>query len=416
MAVFGVGLAVRTACLPIRGTYDMDTYRDWAGRVQEIGLARAYTGIYFPLQWQILAWSVELGHAIGVSAYVGLRLVTLGFDIGTFLVLIGLLRRLGLDERYGWIYWISPYFVMIAWLGYVDAQIGFFVLLTLYVVARWPTRLIAAGLPLGLAFLMKPQVESVVAMVALYALILTAIERTPRGAGAVALKLLVLPAALFGAVSLYFYRSGYSLTHLANTYSPITLAKAMNSLTANMLNIWYPVADLELKPHQPIYTVTGPHVFHTIGTLLTILLMVGAAVVVARTSRLAPYSLVLVLALATMIQPMTITRAHENHFFLGGLLGSVVVAAIGRWRVTIAFLTLLTLQAAHLFLHYGFGANGVKLGAVTTVARAYNTHVYLQALLAVAAVGVFGYLIYEIVAPILTRARISSIRGDTAVS
>ena len=196
----------------------MDSYRAWAARVNDFGLARGYSGGYFPAEWQIITWSINAASDVGLSAYAGLRVPTLLCDVGAFFVLAALLRRLGLDARYAWIYWVSPFFVMIAWLGDVDAQTGFFLLLALYIVVRWPTQTLAAGVPLGVAFFMKPQVETVILAIAAYVVGVAVAERTWRRSALHALKLLIMPTVFLAPASLYFYRSGFELTYLARSF------------------------------------------------------------------------------------------------------------------------------------------------------------------------------------------------------
>jgi hypothetical protein len=62
-------------------------------------------------------------------------------------------------------------------------------------------------------------------------------------------------------------------------------------------------------------------------------------------------------ALAVIVQPLTITRAHENHFFLGATLGIVLIAVLGDRRLTAVFNGLLLVQAVHLVALYGLGVN-----------------------------------------------------------
>ena len=85
----------------------------------------------------------------------------------------------------------------------------------------------------------------------------------------------------------------------------------MNSLTANMLNIWYPVANAptrrasaDLRRHRPRCPARGRYDIDSAP-------VARCTAFVLRTKAGLPYGLILLLALATMIQPMTITRAHE---------------------------------------------------------------------------------------------------------
>src|SRR5262245_28014231 len=76
-----VGLAIRVADLPYEGTHDMDTYSAWGTDVASRGLAAAYGGTYFPLEWQIFGWAAAAAPRLGVSLIFLLKLVNLAFDV-----------------------------------------------------------------------------------------------------------------------------------------------------------------------------------------------------------------------------------------------------------------------------------------------------------------------------------------------
>ena len=44
-------------------------------------------------------------------------------------MLVLLLRRWGASVWWALLYWLHPYFLSLFWLGYIDAPVGFFVLL-----------------------------------------------------------------------------------------------------------------------------------------------------------------------------------------------------------------------------------------------------------------------------------------------
>ena len=336
----------------------MNSYISWGKAVREGGLVHGFSGIYFPFQYQIFAGSLAFADAVGLGPVAGIKLVTLAFDVGSFVLVAALLARWGLDRRYVWIYWLSPYFLILNWLGYIDAQMGFFVLLSLYLADRASTvrGYLLAGVPLGLAFQMKPQAETVTLMIVVYVAAEMLTRRSWRP-DATRVAALVAPAiAIFVGYSLYFWSQGAWLLELAKQYSPMYLALQMESLTANMLNFWYPIAYLELSPGARIYTVTGPSVLHLLGTALTLAAFVLAALAAARLPMSFGRRVFVAVALAVIVQPLTITRAHENHFFLGATLGIVLVAALGDRRLTAAFNGLLLVQAVHLVRSMGWAS------------------------------------------------------------
>lgn len=388
--LFLLGLALRLPFVSTMGTYDMNSYTAWGKAVHDVGLVKAFLGIYFPIQYQIFAASRTISDALGLGPLTGIKLVTLGFDIASLVVLAGLLRRWGLPMRYVWIYWLNPFFVVLFWLGYVDAQIAFLVLLALYLADRASgvRGYLLAGIPLGIAFQMKPQVETVTLMVVVYVAAEMVARRTWRPEALRGLALVVPAILLFVAYSLYFWSQGAWILELAKQYSPMYLALQMESLTANMLNLWYPVAYLQVEDGARIYTVTGPGVLHTLGALLTLALWAIGALAASRLPLPLPRRVLVAVALAVIVQPFTLTRVHENHFFLGATLGILLIAALRDRRLTVVVNALLVVQAAHLLALYGLGHNtwndDVGLAGVNTSYMGSNGTQTLVALVAVA--------------------------------
>lgn len=68
--VFGglllLSLGVRAFYLPYLGTHDMEVVLGWGRDVRDVGLPRAYTGIWFPIEWQLSTAAVS-GRASSVS-------------------------------------------------------------------------------------------------------------------------------------------------------------------------------------------------------------------------------------------------------------------------------------------------------------------------------------------------------------
>jgi hypothetical protein len=357
------GLAMRLAWMSLEGTHDMETYISWGSTTRTFGLARAYEGIYFPLQYQVFELSDEIAYHGLLPTIAAYKFVALVFDSGVFLLLALLLRLVRADPRWALVYWLQPYFLAISWLGYVDAEFLFFVELTLVIalVRPTPAGFLVAGFSLGAAFLMKPQVELLVGMVVLLALLALIVDRRLRGRGLNLALLTVGPAVIFIAYSVYFGASGRGLS-LARTYSPASLADASPSLTANMPNIWYPIANhMREAADDPIWGIVGYPWQHRAGGVATAVLIAAvAALVVCRRSTTLGLDLTVGLALAAGILPMVGTRAHENHFFAAAVLG-IVPLALARDRLAwIAYNFLLLAQFANLVGLYRFGLNGAS--------------------------------------------------------
>ena len=156
-ALFFLGLTIRFVFLNRAGTSDIDIDLQWGKDANTFGLPFSYHGNYFPFQYQIFQVAAASGYP--VSSLVVFKTINLIADIGVFVVLVLLLRRWRLNVLYACLYWLHPYFLAMFWLGYVDVQFVFFILLGLLALTRAVVvrDYLLAGVPFGLAWLMKPQ-------------------------------------------------------------------------------------------------------------------------------------------------------------------------------------------------------------------------------------------------------------------
>jgi hypothetical protein len=353
-------LAARILLVPYLGTGDMTVYAAWGQHTRDAGLANAYMGVYFPLAYQLFAGDVAAASWLGVSTFSVMKAVNLLFDIGTFGLLLALLRQYRLDARYAFYYWLHPYFLAIFWLGYVDPFLTFCAVLTLVLLGRLRsvTGALVAGVPLAAAVMFKPQALTLVVMTGLLIVGLLIFRRRVTNAVVRASALLVPSGLAFVGYSLYFRANGFPLSFLAR-FSYDTLKTFSPGLTENMLNVWTPVAYHYVEHGQRLYTVTGPGVYHTIGDLLVVLAFVLAVLVVciAASRRQLAWLVLSVFTLGALLLPVLGTRAHENHLFLGITFAVVALAAMPNRPFAAAFNLLLAVQFVNLGARYGFGQN-----------------------------------------------------------
>lgn len=155
--------------LSLDGNADMLQYRMWGDAVLDKGLADAYRGIYFPLQWQLFAICSWLARNFNFLHWtLPFKAMNLIFDIGCFWVLVLLLKRHKLNPLYALLYCLHPWFIVNFSQGFVDSQSMFFVLLPLLILRENGNtfkRYFAAGIPLACAFLMKPQIMLIIAAI-----------------------------------------------------------------------------------------------------------------------------------------------------------------------------------------------------------------------------------------------------------
>jgi hypothetical protein len=362
--LFAAGLAVRVSSFGFMGMDDMKAYVEWGDRANAQGLAPAYSGIYFPFQWQIFQVCSGLVAATGWPYPAVFKAATLAFELGILVLLARLLEDEGLPKSRALVYWCHPTFLMFAVLGYIDAHYAFFCLLAAWLAnrARDARGFAIAGLPLAAAFLMKPQTLSLLAIAFFHAG-----ARWVRRGDRSGLALFAAPLAVFAAYSVALALGGRSIWALALTV--IGTTSVMPAMTANQLNMWFPVAWL-VEPERPVYfvadtaAVLGPLTIRDLAAGLTLSLLAAYAWTVeaarAREGVAArPSSFTLLFAFASLVLPMVMTNAHENHFFLAGAL-LVVLLARAQPAEKAASHVLLALSGLNLFGLYGVGLNDLS--------------------------------------------------------
>jgi hypothetical protein len=324
---FAAGLLVRIAMLLHPGMYDMNQYHAWGQEALASSLPQTFHGIYFPVQYQIFIVAAWITNALGVDFWIVFKAFNLVFDIASFVVILALLERMRARPTFALLYWGHPWLLAVFSLGYVDFQFTFFVLLSLLLLRNDTARSYAlAGVPLGVAFLMKPQAQ--VLIVAAFAF---AVFRSLRRRDLRPFAILAGSVILFFVYEAYFTAALWSargiraVIFLPEYYQGVT--NVMPCLTADMLNLWYPVAYFLKEPGAEIFTVTdqyepflGIPTKHFAGAAV-IGLVVWSASRFERDRSADPSTRLLYLfAFASVVVPFIMTSGHENHLFLGSVL------------------------------------------------------------------------------------------------
>ena len=360
---FLLGLAIRVAFIGRYGTADAGVYLDWGRAVANTGLADAYRADYLPLQFQVLGSISALTDLFGIREVVALKSVNLGCDLGCFALIVVLLQRWAINPAFALVYWLTPYVAGLDWLSYVDFQLGLFALLAVVVISfgNRPVDFMIAGIPLAAALLMKPQSYALLAMLGLFVLMRALVERRVIGLRRW-LLLFVAPIAFVGLYSLYFSINGHGSTFVLS--SLVGVKDVQPVLSGNMPNLWFIVGHFYEMDGA---VATGSAVYEPIAAVATLAVLSVLSFEIARNAagRSTGVNVLLLFAAASLIVPMTMTQAHENHFFLGAMFGSVLMVIARDWRFTVALSTLLLLQFVNLFGSYGFDNPGlVPLGSV----------------------------------------------------
>jgi len=346
-----------------RGVFDMDAYVRWGTGSLDAGLAHAYIGVYFPLQYQIFEGYVWLARALGIDPYVVLKSANLVFDAGNFALIVALLGRWRLRPLYALIYWLHPWFLVVFDLGYADFQFVFFLLLSLWLLQRSggaAAGYLAAGVPFAAAAFMKPHTIVPGIALAVYA------ARRWKSTGRADAAYLFVPVFLLGAAyEVYFTAALFpSLGWRALAVLPVSYARTTNVmpvLTANMLNAWYPVAYALKQPGTEIFWVSSriellPHVQVRYAALFLVLgITAWYASLVAASTRVdsAGEPFRHILTFTALVVPALMTSAHENHLFLATvLLVPMLASGVGR-TARAAIHATLAMQAINLEGTYG---------------------------------------------------------------
>ena len=352
-----LGLPLKYGMLFYPGVFDMDAYYEWGNAALAPGLVQSYHGIYFPLQYQLFAacaWTVARS---GLEFFIVFKAANVVFDLGLFFLLVFILRRQGSNPIYALLYWLHPWFLTIFSLGYIDFQFSFFVLLSVWCLRGETVRDYGlAGLALGCAFVMKPQAQ--ILLIATFCFVLSRYLRT-RDMRPWAM--LAGSVAFFGGYELFFYlteRSYASAWILPSSY--LNISNVMPALTAQMTNIWYPVAYLMKPAGEPIYSVSDQ--IHIL-PLLSVKFLAAAVVLlligwhVFRIERATALSIsekfIRIFGFAAMLVPFVMTSGHENHLFLGTIFLVLLMGQGTNLRLKLAGHILLVVQFLHIYSLYG---------------------------------------------------------------
>lgn len=341
------------------GVFDMDAYYEWGRKALEIGVPRSYHGIYFPFQYQLFevcAWAVQKS---GASFFTIYKLPNLVCDIGSFSLLLLLLKRQGANLLYALVYWLHPWFLALFSLGYIDFQFTFCVVLCVWLLRGETTKdYLLAGLPLALAFLMKPQALVLIVATFAYGLFryLRTRERRP-------LLMLVPPTLLFLAYEIWFTRSLPRPRYIAAQVLPLSYLNVTNimpALTAQMTNVWYPIAYFLREPGQSPITVSDrihflPYLPAKYVAAAVVLGLVGLHVFrVERETETSPSDkFAKIFGFAALAVPMLMTSAHENHLFLASVFLVLLMAQPLPLLAKISIQVLLLVQFLNIYSLYG---------------------------------------------------------------
>ena len=208
---------------------------------------------------------------------------------------------------------------------------------------------------------MKPQVEVLILAGGLYILFQGILKKDWRPTG-----LTIAPATLFIAYSVYFFTQGLSIFSLLNSY--IHISDIMPSICAQMLNPWYPLAYLLTEPGSLVYNESdlqplfGPFVIRHAAIALTISYLTYYAFRLTKhfdpaSAESTQHTWLQLMAFSSLILPMLMTSAHENHAFLATILLVLLTALKPSNTHLMTLHAFMLLQCTNLLGLYGVGYN-----------------------------------------------------------
>ena len=351
------GLALRYMSLSFMGIFDMATYHEWGLQTFKEGLIASYQGSYFPFQYQLFELGAVLAIKLNTNYIIIYKLINLLFDCGNLIVLYLIFKKINVSKYYLLLYWLHPWFLIIFTQGYCDFQFTFFILcFILFSLKATSRNYLIAGIFLGFAFLMKPQVQVIVLSLFIYSLYQYFKNRNIK-----TFHIFVFPAILFIDYTLYFFVISGHPFRLLRAY--VDAGGAM-PLTANFLNGWFPIAYYLNAPGDPIYSITDDIMISNASlrsmAVLTLLLLIYFFINKLNKSNYInkiDYNLFLVTGFSTFIFPFVMTSAHENHLFLATVLLIPVLGKVKNLFVKLSIHVLLILQCINLYGFYGYGEN-----------------------------------------------------------
>lgn len=398
LLLFVVGLVAKICMIFYEGQSDMLIYQIWGKSALQLGMVQAYRGIYFPVQYGVFELCEYFNTIFNIPPdeyFIPYKLVNLIFDFILFVLLLTWLRKRKLSYFYGFLYWLNPYFLVVFSLGYIDFQFSALLLMALIFLRDSPTRgnYFWAGIPLGIAFLMKPQVQAIVLIVFIYCFIDFLVRRR------IVVFFLLLPSVLLFAFFNIFFAFQNPEHPLALVASYLDTSNVMPCLTANMPNLWYPLAYLMKKDGAPIWSVPDtfevvPHLqFKFLVIFIFVTLICYFCYTLVKKNR--SHDLVLLLVgFVTLLTPFLMTNAHDNHFFPGIVLLVLFWIQSKHKLVRNLILAFFFIQTINLLGYYGFAKNNIYL--VNTFSEVYKFKLMVPLVLSIVSIPLLVFLLRKL--------------------
>ncbi len=319
-----IGFILRLAGLFFDGNHNYDSYKEVGQLVRNLGLADGYTPGYGPISQLIMGlcdYFVQFTPHIWWFPYKTANFI---FECAILFFLLKLLKKYPFEVVI--LYWLNPWFLIPgAWQGFWDAGLGFFILLTAFILDFRKDNgknYFLAGLFLGIAFCIKPQVLAVLAVLGIYFLIFHIVRFRFKEMLCFALGFAFLPMIF----NFYFFLNAKGTLYFFQVFY-VTIS-AMPNLVNSEINIWHTVSYIIMSFNHmkgPIYSLSttyypynlmerGAQVFFF---LLLIIYMFRVYLQKLDRSR---YFFTKAFAFSLLLMPQILTRSHVYHLYSATLL------------------------------------------------------------------------------------------------
>jgi len=313
----------------------------------------AFYGIYFPITYIFFGLSAWIAKFIPHLWFLPFKATNLIFE---FLILI-LLLKLFPKNKFGvtLLYWLNPWFIILgAWQGFWDSLMGLLLLLSAAVFdekikIKKPS--FVSGLLIGLAFMVKPQAQSLVLGAFLFFLVKDFIK-TKFVRAFNFFSGFIIPFIMF---SLYFKVYGQSVFYVAQRLKEVK--DIFPVLVGSEVNIWHPISRVVqyfINQPGPIYLPYLDKALISIILYFTLLIMaiIIYLVVLRKNSTLTD-----VYTISSILLPQIVIMAHANHFYNASLL--LFFYIFSNPKIKILWLASVLIHIYSILVRYGFGL-GVK--------------------------------------------------------
>jgi len=354
-----LGFVLRFAGLFFDGNQNYDSYREVGQLIRNKGLADGFTPGYGPISQLIMGQCDYFAQFVPNLWWLPIKAANFLFEIAVLIFLLKLLRKYPFEVTI--LYWLNPWFLIPgSWAGFWDAGLGFFTLVAADILdfrKRSGKNYFLAGLSLGTAFCIKPQVVAVLSVLGIYFLIFQISRFQFKKMLCFALGFSLLPL-LF---NFYFFLNAKGTIYFFQVFS-VTMS-AMPNLVNSEINIWHTVSYIIMSFKHikgPIYslnTTTYPYNLMERGAqvvyfLLLTIYMLRAYLLKHDRSR---YFFTKAFAFSLLLMPQILTRSHVYHLYSATLLMVPLIVAEKEIKLFIFWAISVAIHFYYIYNGYGLG-------------------------------------------------------------